>query len=148
MNARSKAAARAVTKLLDRQRRAVRNEDPDRTIYKGVEQLLLHLTSLNARRIDGHPTPPPGMRVHADLLWLLDAIYGAEESRAGSRGESLTMDRASALVMDATAALVMQMLVIANAPTEERCSDAIAQLNTISELLRMIKGKLRSGDEQ
>lgn len=148
MNARNKAAAKAVKKLLDRQLCAVRNEDPDVAIYKGVERLLLSLTSLNARRIAGHPTPPPGVQAHADVLWLLDALSGADESRAGSRGESLTMDRASALVLDATAALVMRMLVIANAPTTEHCADARTQLTSLQSLLQMIEGKLRSGDGQ
>lgn len=148
MNARSKAAAKAVQRLLDRQRRAVRNEDPDAAIYKRVERLLLGLTSLNARRIAGHPTPPPGVQAHADVLWLLDALSGAEESRAGSRGESLTMDRASALVLDATAALVMRMLVIANAPTAEHCAEGRTQLTSLQSLLQMIEGKLRNGVER
>lgn len=151
MNARRKAAAKtAVNKLLDRQRRAVRNEDPDRPIYKGVEQLLRTLTLLNARRLAGHPTPPPGVRMHADLLYLLDVFYGAKESRAGERGapESLALDRLQVLMMDATGELVPPMLKIANNPTPELCADTRAQLNTISELLRMIEGKLRSGDGQ
>lgn len=155
MNARRKAAAKtAVTKLLDRQRCAVRNEDPDRPIYKRVEKLLLTLTSLNARRLAGHPTPPPGVRWSADVLWLLDALSGAKESRAGERGapESLTMDRASALVLDTLGVLVWDVLVILNSPDAKRaanlCADTRTQLTSLQSLLRMIEGKLRGGDEQ
>lgn len=57
----------------------------------------------------------------------------------------MTLERRQALLLDLIAELLPLLLVIANAPTEKRCSDARTKLGTLRTLLEMIEGNLRSG---